>query len=71
MEDYFHVAKVGWEFIVEFAQSYLKGYASTRWKIVWWRIVRQREGKNHGYTWELFKECIKLEFIPKKFNYIS
>jgi len=29
MEDYFHAAKVGWHSVVEFAQSYLKGSAST------------------------------------------
>jgi len=34
------------------------------------RIVRQKEGKTHGYTWEFFKECIKLEFIPKNSDYI-
>jgi hypothetical protein len=33
--------------------------------------MRQKEGKNHGYTWEFFKECIELEFIPKNFDYIS
>jgi len=44
MEDYLHVAKVGWHSAMELAQSYLKGYATT-----WWRIVRQEEGKNHGY----------------------
>jgi len=48
------------------SQSYLKGYAST-----WWRIVRQEEGNTHGYTWEFFKERIELEFIPKNFDYIS
>jgi hypothetical protein len=51
---------------VELAQSYLKGYAST-----WWRIVRQEEGKTHGYKWEFFKERIELEFIPKNSDYIS
>jgi len=51
---------------VKLAQCYLKGYAST-----WWRIMRQEEGKTHSYTWEFFKECIKLEFNPKNFNYIS
>jgi len=51
---------------VELVQFYLKGYAST-----WWRIVRQRERKTHGYTWEFFKECIKLEFILKNSDYIS
>jgi hypothetical protein len=51
---------------MELAQSYLKGYVFT-----WWRTVRQEEGKTHGYTWEFFKECIKLEFIPKNFDYIS
>jgi hypothetical protein len=35
MEDYLHAAKVGRHSTVEFAQSYLKGYAST-----WWRIVK-------------------------------
>jgi hypothetical protein len=66
MEDYLHAAKVGWHSFVEFAQSYLKGYAST-----WWRTVRQKEGKTHGYTWEFFKERIKSEFILKNFDYIS
>jgi hypothetical protein len=32
---------------------------------------RREEGKTHGCTWEFFKECIDLEFIPKNFNYIS
>jgi hypothetical protein len=45
MDDYLHAAKVGRHSVVELAQSYLKGYAST-----WWRIMRQEEGKNHGYT---------------------
>jgi len=39
MEDYLHAAKVGRHSVVELAQSYLKGYAST-----WWRTVRQEEG---------------------------
>jgi hypothetical protein len=51
---------------MELVWSYLKGYAST-----WWRTVRQEEGKSHGYTWELFKERIELEFIPKNSHYIS
>jgi hypothetical protein len=50
---------------MEFAQSYLKGYAST-----WWRIVKQEEGKTHGYTLEFFKERFELEFIPNNFDYI-
>jgi hypothetical protein len=66
MEDYFHAAKVGQHSALELAQSYLKGYAST-----WWRTVRQVEGKNHGYTWEFFKECIEFEFVPRNFDYIS
>jgi hypothetical protein len=66
MEDYLHAAKVGRHSAVEFAQSYLKGYAST-----WWRTVKQEEGKTHGYTWELFKERIESEFIPKNSDYIS
>jgi len=45
MEDYIHAAKVGRHSAMELAQSYLKGYATT-----WWRTVRQKEGKNHGYT---------------------
>jgi hypothetical protein len=45
MENKIHVAKVGWHSAVELAQSYLKGYAS-----MWWRTVRQKEGKNHGYA---------------------
>jgi hypothetical protein len=66
MEDYLHAAKVKRHSMVEFAQSYLKGYAST-----WWKILRQKEGKNHGYTWEFFKEHIELDFIPKNSDYIS
>jgi len=50
MEDYLHAATVGRHSAVELAQSYLKGYAAT-----WWRIVRQEEGKSHDYTWEFFK----------------
>jgi len=66
MDDYLHVAKVARHSSVEFAQSYLKGHAST-----WWSMVKQEEGKTHGYTWEFFKEHIELEFIPKNFDYIS
>jgi hypothetical protein len=66
MEDYFHAAKVGQHSAMKLAQSYLKGYAST-----WWRIMRQEERKTHNYTWEFFKEHIKLEFNPKNSNYIS
>jgi hypothetical protein len=66
MEDYIHAAKVGRHLAVELAQSYLKGYAAT-----WWRTVRQEEGKNHGYTWEFFKECLESEFVPKNSDYIS
>ncbi len=66
MEDYFHAAKVSRHSAVELTQSYLKGYAST-----WRRTVRQEEGKTHGYTWEFFKEHIKLELIPKNYDYIS
>jgi hypothetical protein len=51
---------------MELAQSYLKGYAAT-----WWRTLRQEEGKNHGYTWEFFKERVEAEFVPRNFNYIS
>ncbi len=29
------------------------------------------EGKTHGYTWEIFKEHIELEFIPNNSDYIS
>jgi hypothetical protein len=66
MDDYFHAAKVGWNSVVEFAQSYLKGYAAK-----WWRTVRQEEGKNHGYTWEFFKERLESEFVPRNSDYIS
>ncbi len=45
MEDYLHAAKVGQHSALELTQSYLKGYAAT-----WWRTVRQKERKNHGYT---------------------
>jgi len=50
MEDYLHVTKVGQHSSMKLAQSYLKGYASK-----WWRMVKQGEGKTHGYTWEFFK----------------
>jgi hypothetical protein len=33
--------------------------------------MRQEEGKNHGYTWEFFKERIESEFIPRNSDYIS
>jgi hypothetical protein len=33
--------------------------------------MRQEKGKNHGYTWEFFKECIKSKFVPKNSDYIS
>ncbi len=66
MEDYLHAAKVERHSAVELAQSYLKGYAAT-----WWRIVRQEEGKNHGYTWKFFKERVKTEFVPRNSDYIS
>jgi hypothetical protein len=65
MDDYLHAAKVGRNFAVELAQSYLKGYAST-----WWRTIRQEEGKNHGYTWEFFKERLESEFVPRNSDYI-
>jgi hypothetical protein len=32
--------------------------------------MRQEERKTHGYTWEFFKECIELEFVPKNSSYI-
>jgi hypothetical protein len=66
MEDYLHAAKVGQHLAVELAQSYLKGYVAT-----WWRTTRQEEGKNHGYTWEFFKERVETEFVPRNSDYIS
>ncbi len=33
--------------------------------------MRQEEGKNHGYTWEFFKECIEAKFVPRNSDYIS
>ncbi len=60
MEDYLHAAKVGQHLTVELAQSYLKGYVATCWK-----TVRQEEVKNHGYTWEFFKECVEAKFVPR------
>jgi hypothetical protein len=33
--------------------------------------MKQKERKTHGYIWEFFKECIKLEFNPKNYDYIS
>jgi len=64
--DYLHAAKVGRNSAVELAQSYLKGYVAT-----WWRTVRQEEGRNHGYTWEFFKERLESEFVPRITDYIS
>jgi hypothetical protein len=66
MEDYLHAAKVGRHSAVELTESYLKGYATT-----WWRIVRQEEGKSHGYTWELFKDRVETKFVPRNSDYIS
>jgi hypothetical protein len=66
MDDYLHAAKVRQNSAVELAQSYLKGYAAT-----WWRMVRQEEGKNHRYTWEFFKERLESEFVPRNSDYIS
>ncbi len=66
MDDYLHVAKVGRNSAVELTQSYLKGYVAT-----WWRTVRQEEGKNHGFTWEFFKEWLESEFVPRNSDYIS
>ncbi len=34
MDDYIHAAKVGRHSAVELTQSYLKGYATTRWRMV-------------------------------------
>jgi hypothetical protein len=64
MEDYIHAAKVGRHSAVGLIQSYLKGYATT-----WWRTTRQKQGKNHGYTWEFFKERVESEFVPTNSNY--
>jgi hypothetical protein len=33
--------------------------------------VRQEEGKNHGYTWEFFKEQVEAKFVPRNSDYIS
>jgi hypothetical protein len=66
MEDYLHATKVAWHSVVELAQSHLKGYTAT-----WWKTLRQEEGKNHGYTWEFFKESVKFEFVPRNSDYIS
>ncbi len=33
--------------------------------------MRQEEGKNHGNTWEFFKDRIEAEFILRNSNYIS
>jgi hypothetical protein len=33
--------------------------------------MKQEEGKNHGYTWEFFKERVETEFVPRNFDYIS
>jgi hypothetical protein len=66
MEDYLHATKVRRHSAMELAQSYLKGYVAT-----WWRTMRQKEGKNHGYTWEFFKERVETDFVPRNSDYIS
>jgi hypothetical protein len=66
MEEYIHATKVGQHLAVELAQSYLKGYAATRW-----RTMRQEEGQNHGYTWEFFKDRVETKFVRRNFDYIS
>jgi hypothetical protein len=43
----------------------LKGYVAT-----WWKTLRQEEGKNHGYTWEFFKESVESEFVLRDSDYI-
>jgi DNA mismatch repair ATPase MutS len=43
----------------------LKGYAAT-----WWKTLKQEERKNHGYTWEFFKESVESEFVPRDSDYI-
>jgi len=65
MEDYIHATKVERHSAVELAQSYLKGYATT-----WWKTLKQEEGKNHGYTWEFFKEHVESKFVPRNSDYI-
>jgi hypothetical protein len=37
----------------------------------WEPPKRQEEGKNHGYTWEFFKERLESEFVPRNSDYIS
>jgi hypothetical protein len=32
--------------------------------------MKQEEGKNHGYTWEFFKEHVETEFVPRNSEYI-
>jgi hypothetical protein len=66
MEDYIHAAKVGRHSAMELAESYLKSYVTT-----WWRSMKQEEGKNHGYTWEFFKDRVETEFVPRNSDYIS
>ncbi len=33
--------------------------------------MKQEEGKNHGYTWEFFKERVESEFVQRNSDYIS
>ncbi len=33
--------------------------------------MKQEEGKNHGYTWEFFKDRIETKFVPRNSDYIS
>jgi hypothetical protein len=65
MEDYLHAAKVGRHFGRGTCPILFEGLCFHMW-----RTERQEKGKTHGYTWELFKERIKSEFIPKNFDYI-
>jgi hypothetical protein len=33
--------------------------------------VRRKEGKNHGYIWEFFKDRVETKFVPRNSDYIS
>jgi len=60
MEDYLHATKIGRHSAMKIAQSYLKGYAST-----WWRPMRQKEGKTHGYNGNFSRNALSWNSFQK------
>jgi hypothetical protein len=62
MEDYFHVTKIGRHSTVEFAQSHLKGYAST-----WWTTMKQEERKNPWLNMRILQGMHSIGIHSKEF----